>query len=83
MGLQGAVGQCSTCSLRQRRGGTLLQATLGCRAFEAEQPERTGALLATVAVDLAREGRCPVCMPLVNEPDSYLAEDLPLHGAES
>jgi hypothetical protein len=51
---------------------------MGCRAFEREQPERTAALLAAVAVERSSRGICPVCEPLPDEPDSFIARDLPL-----
>lgn len=73
-----ATGQCGACLHWQRRGGTLLPASMGCRAFEQEQPEHTAALLAVVAVERASRGGCPVCRPLPNEPDSYISQDLPL-----
>ncbi len=81
MQLPGASGQCGTCRHWQRRGGTLLPATMGCRAFEQEQPGRTAALLAAIAVERASCGGCPVCEPLPNEPGSFLAQDLPLAPA--
>ena len=81
MPLPGASGQCSRCGHWQRRGGTLLPATLGCRAFEREQPERTAALLAAVAVERSSRGGCPVCEPLPDEPDAYIAQDLPFATA--
>ncbi|WP_157119321.1 hypothetical protein [Azohydromonas lata] len=76
--LPGATGQCCRCQHWQRRGGTLLPAAMGCRAFECEQPGRTAALLAAVAVERSSRGVCPVCYPLPDEPDSFIARDLPL-----
>lgn len=74
---RGAQGQCATCQHWQRRGGTVLTATVGCRAFEDELPPRAAALVTCIALDWARSSACPVCKPLVVEPDSYLALDLP------
>ncbi|NML17051.1 hypothetical protein [Azohydromonas caseinilytica] len=81
--LPGATGQCCRCQHWQRRGGTLAPAAMGCRAFEREQPERTAALLATVAVERSSRGVCPVCEPLPDEPDSFIARDLPLVSASA
>jgi hypothetical protein len=64
-----------------RRGGTLLPAIMGCRAFEREQPRRTAALLAAVAVEQVSRSGCPVREPLPNELDSCIAQDLPLEPA--
>ena len=81
--LPGATGQCCRCQHWQRRGGTLAPAAMGCRAFEREQPERTAALLAAVAVERSSRGGCPVCEPLPDEPDSFIARDLPLVPAST
>lgn len=76
--LPGAAGQCCRCQHWQRRGGTLAPAAMGCRAFEREQPGRTAVLLAAVAVERSSRGGCPVCEPLPDGPDSFIARDLPL-----
>lgn len=72
-----AQGQCATCQHCQRRGGTVLLATVGCLTFEDELPPRTAALVTFIALEWARSSACPACEPLVNKPDFHLALDLP------
>lgn len=81
-GGQAALGgppraQCEQCSLKQRRGGTILPATVGCVALEHEGlGVRATALLQALAPLLAAHGACPLHLPFEDHPDAYRSQDL-------